>query len=89
MGGFVVGFATLWQLSLVILAIVPVLAAAGGVYAIVLTGLVAKGQAAYSGAGGVAEQMVSAVRTVRAPPPHSLTCSPSRLTFATPPLEGG
>jgi ABC-type multidrug transport system fused ATPase/permease subunit len=66
-GGFVVGFATLWQLSLVILAIVPVLAVAGGVYAVVLTGLVAKGQQAYSGAGGVAEQMISAVRTVRAP----------------------
>jgi ABC-type multidrug transport system fused ATPase/permease subunit len=65
-GGFVVGFATLWQLSLVILAIVPVLAVAGGVYAVVLTGLVAKGQQAYSGAGGVAEQMISAVRTVRA-----------------------
>lgn len=68
-GGFVVGFATLWQLSLVILAIVPVLAVAGGVYAVVLTGLVAKGQQAYSGAGGVAEQMISAVRTVRAPGP--------------------
>eukprot|EP00850_Spirogloea_muscicola_P002385 SM000009S23514 [mRNA] locus=s9:452194:477102:- [translate_table: standard] len=62
--GFVVGFTLIWKLTLVILAVVPIIAVAGGTYAVVLTGLTSKGQEAYVQAGGVAEQAVAQVRTV-------------------------
>eukprot|EP00850_Spirogloea_muscicola_P019763 SM000198S05334 [mRNA] locus=s198:71017:85178:- [translate_table: standard] len=62
--GFVVGFTLIWKLTLVILAVVPIIAVAGGTYAVVLSGLTSKGQEAYVQAGGVAEQAVAQVRTV-------------------------
>ncbi|CAI5529605.1 unnamed protein product [Closterium sp. Naga37s-1] len=61
---FIIGFTTLWQLTLVILAIVPLMAGCGAVYAIAITGLTSKGQHAYAQAGAVAEQAVGQVRTV-------------------------
>lgn len=62
--GFIIGFSKIWELTLVILAVVPLIAACGATYAIVLTGLTSKGAAAYAEAGGVAEQAISQVRTV-------------------------
>ncbi|KAF7138356.1 hypothetical protein RHSIM_Rhsim07G0129600 [Rhododendron simsii] len=40
--GFSIGFFMVWQISLVTLSIVPLIALAGGVYAFVVTGLVAR-----------------------------------------------
>uniref|UniRef100_A0A8C9VRZ6 ATP-binding cassette, sub-family B (MDR/TAP), member 4 n=1 Tax=Scleropages formosus TaxID=113540 RepID=A0A8C9VRZ6_SCLFO len=57
--GFVIGFIMGWKLTLVILAISPVL----GVSA-VMTSFTSKEQTAYAKAGAVAEEVLSAMRTV-------------------------
>lgn len=57
--GFVVGFSNIWQLSLVTLAVMPLIVICGGMYAVVLTGLTSKGQEAYAQAGRIAEQVRS------------------------------
>uniref|UniRef100_A0A672J0P2 ATP-binding cassette, sub-family B (MDR/TAP), member 4 n=1 Tax=Salarias fasciatus TaxID=181472 RepID=A0A672J0P2_SALFA len=57
---FVIGFIKGWKLTLVILAVSPVLA----ISAQVLTSFTSKEQAAYAKAGAVAEEVLSAVRTV-------------------------
>ncbi|CAI5484462.1 unnamed protein product [Closterium sp. Yama58-4] len=61
---FIIGFTTLWQLTLVVLAIVPLMAGCGAVYAVAITGVTSKGQQAYAKAGAVAEQAVGQVRSV-------------------------
>ncbi|CAI7803034.1 unnamed protein product [Closterium sp. NIES-54] len=53
---FIIGFTMLWQLTLVILAIVPLMAGCGAVNAIAIMGVTSKGQHAYAQAGAVAEQ---------------------------------
>lgn len=55
--GFAVGFSTVWQLSLVTLAIVPLIALAGGLYAFAVTGLMSRSRQAYIKAGGIAEEV--------------------------------
>ncbi|KAH7281015.1 hypothetical protein KP509_36G025500 [Ceratopteris richardii] len=60
--GFAVGFISVWQLSLVTLSVVPLIAIAGGSYAYVMVGLTSKSQDAYVKAGEIAEQ----IRTVYA-----------------------
>ncbi|KAJ4759793.1 ABC transporter B family member 13 [Rhynchospora pubera] len=62
--GFVVGFLLVWQLTLVTLAVVPLMAIAGGTYAVVTSNLSRKGEAAYAEAGKIAEEVISQVRTV-------------------------
>ncbi|XP_010266821.1 PREDICTED: ABC transporter B family member 13-like [Nelumbo nucifera] len=62
--GIVIGFTTVWQLSLVILAVVPLIVIAGGGYAIIMSTLSRKGEAAYAEAGKDAEEIISQVRTV-------------------------
>ncbi|KAK9165117.1 hypothetical protein Scep_000308 [Stephania cephalantha] len=62
--GFVISFLQVWKLTLVTLAIVPLLAIAGALYAMVLASLSKKGEAAYAGAGKFAEEVISQVRTV-------------------------
>ena len=56
--GFAVGFSSVWQLTLVTLAVVPLMATAGGTYAAIMIGLTAKSQKAYAEAGKVAEEVV-------------------------------
>ncbi|KAH9302028.1 hypothetical protein KI387_013611, partial [Taxus chinensis] len=63
-GGFAVGFSTVWQLSLVTLGIVPLIALAGGMYAFVVIDLTSRGRRAYIKAGGIAEEVIGNVRTV-------------------------
>ncbi|CAI7915259.1 unnamed protein product [Closterium sp. NIES-54] len=53
---FIIGFTMLWQLTLIILAIVPLMAGCGAVYAIAITGVTSKGQHTYAQTGVVAEQ---------------------------------
>jgi ATP-binding cassette subfamily B (MDR/TAP) protein 1 len=55
--GFAVGFSSVWQLTLVTLAVVPVIALAGGAYAVVMIGITSKSQKAYSKAGEIAEEV--------------------------------
>eukprot|EP00271_Cylindrocystis_brebissonii_P007435 TRINITY_DN20981_c0_g1_i1.p1 TRINITY_DN20981_c0_g1~~TRINITY_DN20981_c0_g1_i1.p1 ORF type:complete len:1281 (-),score=259.90 TRINITY_DN20981_c0_g1_i1:445-4287(-) len=62
--GFIIGFTSIWQLALVILGCVPLIAVVGAVYTVILTGVTNKAQEAYARAGGVAEQAISQIRTV-------------------------
>ncbi|PON87450.1 ABC transporter [Trema orientale] len=64
--GFIVGFARVWQISLVTLSIVPLIALAGGVYAYIATGLIARVRKSYVKAGEIAEEVIGNVRTVQA-----------------------
>ncbi|KAI3518024.1 hypothetical protein L1887_06363 [Cichorium endivia] len=62
--GFVVGFTSVWQLTLLTLGIVPLIAFAGGAYTMIMSTLSEKSEAAYAEAGKVAEENISQVRTV-------------------------
>ncbi|CAJ1931114.1 unnamed protein product [Sphenostylis stenocarpa] len=64
--GFIIGFVRVWQISLVTLSIVPLIALAGGLYAYVTIGLIAKVRKAYVKAGEIAEEVIGNVRTVQA-----------------------
>ncbi|KAL1136469.1 hypothetical protein V6Z11_A12G241600 [Gossypium hirsutum] len=64
--GFCIGFARVWQISLVTLSIVPLIAIAGGLYAYVATGLIARVRNSYVKAGEIAEEVIGNVRTVQA-----------------------
>ena len=55
--GFVVGFTAVWQLALVTLAVVPLIAVIGAIHQITLSKLSAKTQEALSQAGNIAEQV--------------------------------
>ncbi|KAA8537503.1 hypothetical protein F0562_027111 [Nyssa sinensis] len=62
--GFAIGFTSVWQLTLLTLAVVPLIAVAGGAYTVIMSTLSEKGEAAYAEAGKVAEEVISQVRTV-------------------------
>ncbi|PIA57360.1 hypothetical protein AQUCO_00600234v1 [Aquilegia coerulea] len=64
LSGFAVGFTSVWQLTLLTVAVVPFIALVGGAYAIIMSGLSKKGEAASAAAGKVAEEVISHVRTV-------------------------
>ncbi|XP_010274280.1 PREDICTED: ABC transporter B family member 2-like isoform X2 [Nelumbo nucifera] len=64
--GFAIGFARVWQISLVTLSIVPLIAIAGGVYAYIAIGLMARVRKSYVKAGEIAEEVIGNVRTVQA-----------------------
>ncbi|RID52957.1 hypothetical protein BRARA_G00386 [Brassica rapa] len=64
--GFAIGFSSVWQISLVTLSIVPLIAVAGGLYAYVGTGLIASVRKSYVKAGEIAEEVIANVRTVQA-----------------------
>ncbi|CAG8508599.1 11057_t:CDS:10 [Acaulospora morrowiae] len=62
--GFIIAFTKGWKLSLVLCAVFPLMAIAGGIMAKAISNDTAKGQDAYAAAGGVAEQAISGIRTV-------------------------
>ncbi|XP_052170494.1 ABC transporter B family member 2-like [Diospyros lotus] len=64
--GFAIGFVRVWQISLVTLSIVPLIAVAGGVYAYVATGLIVRVRKSYVMAGEIAQEVIGNVRTVQA-----------------------
>ncbi|KAK3428800.1 hypothetical protein EUGRSUZ_E00260 [Eucalyptus grandis] len=66
LGGFIIGFVRVWQITLVTLSIVPLIAIAGGLYAYVATGLIARARKSYVKAGEIAEEVIGNVRTVHA-----------------------
>jgi len=55
--GFAIGFTSVWQISLVTLSIVPLIALAGGIYAFVAIGLIARVRKSYIKAGEIAEEV--------------------------------
>ena len=55
--GFVVGFTAVWQLALVTLAVVPLIAVIGAVHTTTLAKLSAKSQEALSQGGNIVEQV--------------------------------
>ncbi|MCO5572614.1 hypothetical protein L7F22_026372 [Adiantum nelumboides] len=63
-GGMVVSFVTLWQLSLLTLAVLPLTVLAGGFYAYVMVGITARNQQEYSQAAEVACEVIGQMRTV-------------------------
>ncbi|KAJ8773928.1 hypothetical protein K2173_009359 [Erythroxylum novogranatense] len=66
LAGFIIGFVRVWQISLVTLSIVPLIALAGGIYAYVTIGLIARVRKSYVKAGEIAEEVIGNVRTVQA-----------------------
>ncbi|XP_053914028.1 ATP-dependent translocase ABCB1 isoform X2 [Cuculus canorus] len=62
--GFVVGLIRGWKLTLVILAVSPLLGLSAALWAKVLSAFTDKEQAAYAKAGAVAEEVLAGVRTV-------------------------
>ncbi|XP_045901254.1 ATP-binding cassette, sub-family B (MDR/TAP), member 4 [Micropterus dolomieu] len=61
---FIIGFIRGWKLTLVILAVSPALGISAAVFSRVLATFTSKEQAAYAKAGAVAEEVLSAIRTV-------------------------
>ncbi|KAK7277511.1 hypothetical protein RJT34_22525 [Clitoria ternatea] len=64
--GFVVGFTAVWQLALVTLAVVPMIAVIGAIHTTTLAKLSGKSQEALSLAGNIVEQTVVQIRVVLA-----------------------
>ncbi|KAI4891630.1 hypothetical protein NFI96_007634 [Prochilodus magdalenae] len=62
--GFVIGFIYGWKLTLVILAVSPLLAGSAAVWSKILATLTSKELSAYAKAGAVAEEILVAIRTV-------------------------
>lgn len=63
-GGVIIAFVFGWKLALVMLALSPVIMAAGALTGKVMGALSNKEQTAYSEAGSVAEEAISSIRTV-------------------------
>lgn len=55
--GFAIGFISVWQLTLLTLAVVPLIAIAGGAYTLIMSTISQKGEAAYAEAGKIAEEV--------------------------------
>uniref|UniRef100_A0AAR2JL92 ABC-type xenobiotic transporter n=1 Tax=Pygocentrus nattereri TaxID=42514 RepID=A0AAR2JL92_PYGNA len=62
--GFIIGFVYGWKLTLVILAVSPLLAGSAAVWSKILASLTSKELSAYAKAGAVAEEILVAIRTV-------------------------
>ncbi|KAM6338977.1 ATP-binding cassette sub-family B member 5 [Podargus strigoides] len=64
LAGIIIGFIHGWKLTLVILSVSPLLAASAAVWSTLLASLTAKELSAYASAGAVAEEILTAIRTV-------------------------
>ncbi|NWQ69564.1 MDR1 protein, partial [Neopipo cinnamomea] len=64
LAGIIIGFIYGWKLTLVVLSVSPLLAASAAVWSTLLASLTAKELSAYAKAGAVAEEILTAVRTV-------------------------
>mmetsp|Transcript_13741 Transcript_13741/g.55077 ORF Transcript_13741/g.55077 Transcript_13741/m.55077 type:complete len:211 (-) Transcript_13741:3264-3896(-) len=62
--GFIIGFIYGWQLTLVILAVTPLLAASGYLFAKMSADAVGEGQTAYAKAGAIAHESFSMIKIV-------------------------
>ncbi|XP_048589318.1 ATP-dependent translocase ABCB1 isoform X2 [Nematostella vectensis] len=66
LAGFIMGFAYSWKLTLVILALTPLMVIAGGIMGKVISVFTSKELEAYAKAGAIAEEVLSSIRTVAA-----------------------
>ncbi|KAJ1961471.1 hypothetical protein IWQ62_003855, partial [Dispira parvispora] len=66
LAGFVIAFSQGWRLALVMLCALPLLAACGGAMSKLVASKTNRGQSSYAGAGAVAEEVISGIRTVMA-----------------------
>ncbi|KAJ2320506.1 hypothetical protein H4R23_001127 [Coemansia sp. Cherry 401B] len=64
--GIILAFTRGWRLTLVVLAVLPLLAGSASLMGILLAENTSGGQDAYSEAGGVAEEVLSSIKTVMA-----------------------
>lgn len=64
--GFILAFARGWELSLVLLGVLPFMSIAGGMFAFVLRRMKTLLDTAYISASGMAEQSINAIKTVKA-----------------------
>ncbi|KAM6422510.1 LOW QUALITY PROTEIN: ATP-binding cassette sub-family B member 5 [Rhynochetos jubatus] len=64
LAGIIIGFIHGWKLTLVILSVSPLLAASAAVWSTLLASLTVKELSAYAKAGAVAEEILTAIRTV-------------------------
>jgi ATP-binding cassette subfamily B (MDR/TAP) protein 1 len=64
-GGFIVGYVTGWELSLVITAALPVVSFGMFLFMIVMQGSTVKTSQIYEKAGGVSEEGLTAIKTVK------------------------
>ncbi|GAQ79040.1 ATP binding cassette subfamily B [Klebsormidium nitens] len=62
--GFAIAFSKGWLLTLVLLAVTPVLVVVGAIMTFSMTRLAARGLESYAQAGSLAEQVIGAIRTV-------------------------
>ncbi|KAJ8774126.1 hypothetical protein K2173_009557 [Erythroxylum novogranatense] len=62
--GYTVGFLRSWKVALVVFSVTPLMMFCGIAYKAIYVGLATKEEASYREAGGVAEQAISAIRTV-------------------------
>ncbi|NXA74523.1 MDR1 protein, partial [Thryothorus ludovicianus] len=62
--GLIIGFIYGWKLALVVLSVSPLLAASAAVWSTLMASLTAKELSAYAKAGAVAEEILTAIRTV-------------------------
>ncbi|NXF17580.1 MDR1 protein, partial [Rhodinocichla rosea] len=62
--GLIIGFIYGWKLTLVVMSVSPLLAASAAVWSTLLASLTAKELSAYAKAGAVAEEILTAMRTV-------------------------
>ncbi|KFV72988.1 Multidrug resistance protein 1, partial [Dryobates pubescens] len=62
--GVIIGFIHGWKLTLVVLSVSPLLAASAALWSTLLASLTAKELSAYAKAGAVAEEILTAIRTV-------------------------
>ncbi|KAF8043117.1 hypothetical protein BT93_A1459 [Corymbia citriodora subsp. variegata] len=63
-GGFMIAFIKGWLLTLVMLIMIPLLVAAGGVTFLIISKKASCGQSAYAKAANVVEQTIGSIRTV-------------------------
>ena len=63
-GGFVIAFVKSWEMTLVLLAVFPVLAVVSAIFAKIISGSTDSSQKDYAEAGGVAQEVLSNIRTV-------------------------
>ncbi|NWT66232.1 MDR1 protein, partial [Prunella himalayana] len=62
--GLIIGFIYGWKLTLVVMSVSPLLAASAAIWSTLLASLTAKELSAYAKAGAVAEEILTAIRTV-------------------------
>ncbi|CAG5131707.1 unnamed protein product, partial [Candidula unifasciata] len=62
--GFIIGFIKGWKLTLVIMSLSPILAICSGLLGKVMSSYSAREQKQYASAGGLAEEVLSCIRTV-------------------------